>query len=121
MDELNKKLAEWAGFIEMEDIYKGNRYTVGWEYPDDSELGKLPNFTKSLDACFKWLVPKLYKQYINPIELKVLCPLANCPDFWVVDISTQHESIESANGKSFALAFCLALEKLIDSEERSNG
>jgi len=61
---LNKKLAEWAGF-EQANIKKHYYWEIGgerlakWREPNTELHIKLPRFTLSLDACFKWLVPKL--------------------------------------------------------------
>ena len=80
--ELNKKLAEWSG-----------------------EEG---NYTQSLDACFKWLVPKLsmtrlaYKYY--------LCSMTYEATVWAKD-GIWREGWSEDNA---ALALCLAIEKLID-------
>ena len=101
--ELNRKLAEWAGFVEMKDIYKGDRYTVGWEYPDDSELGRLPKFTQSLDACYKWLWMKATK-ILADNEREGSSKLL---DLW----------LEKPDPFS-PLTLCLTIEKLIDGETK---
>ena len=51
-----EKLAEWAGF---KYIYKATN--GGWYYYvyQGGENKPIPNFTQSLDACFKWFGPKL--------------------------------------------------------------
>lgn len=100
--ELNKKLAEWAR-CQME-------YDRVFEKP----------FTESLDACFKWLVPKLTKEYIElEIHLDYLVKsntwnLALLDGFYNPDEPKYLISV--ANSKDPALAMCLAIEKLIDSE-----
>ena len=88
--ELNEKLAEWAGCaMEYDRVY---------EKP----------FTQSLDACFKWLVPKL-----NHIEM-----VGHNGDFvWNPEIKDRLATVSTIGGKSPALALCLAIEKLIDKEE----
>jgi len=60
-EELNKKLAEWAGFREEFELETGDGF---WVYPD-GRGNDLPNFTQSLDVCFKWLVPKLLDSGYN--------------------------------------------------------
>lgn len=64
MDELNKKLAEWAGWHWEKNELANNCFALILLAPDE-ELVKgyigyipdhTPNFTKSLDACFKWLM-----------------------------------------------------------------
>jgi len=127
MDELNKKLAEWAGFKEA-DIKKYYYWEIGgervakWIEPNTDYHCKLPNFTQSLDVCFKWLVPKLFTWSIgknwelqsdftikeNGIKASV--------DLHYVD-PDKYDQIKpsEAIAETPALALCLAIEKLIDS------
>ena len=122
MDEqaLNRKLARWAGF-KWYDNYWGDCWC---EYPDgskyhfhpesgyDNSSYDTPEFTKSLDACFKRLV------------LKVVRELAD------IDLSTDREAMYKLfslwielfwtlreQPVSITLALCLAVEKLIDGEQ----
>jgi len=101
--ELNKKLAEWAGInsIPMEKIY----------YDHTTEIfEELPDFTQSLDACFKWLVPKL-----DYVEIKMnVAPSGDV--FWNAHIEAEYK--KSVTSETPALALCYAIEKLIDSEVR---
>lgn len=94
--KLNEKLAKWGG-LEVDDIFDM------WKYPP-------PNFTDSLDACFKWLVPKL-PDY-DGIEFW------ESTEGWVCDIvygiSIEDERQVAGIGSNPALALCLAIEKLID-------
>ncbi len=119
--ELNKKLAEWAGFKYQKPklirraltskgvapVYK----LEGWIKPDGKRSTtpfNPPNFTQSLDACFKWLVPKLGVWSLSTWEYRI--PHAHITD---------KETGKTANvgNKSPALALCLAIEKLIDTEQ----
>ena len=50
LEGLNKKLAEWAGWIALK--------AGGWKSPDKDNHFEA-NFTQSLDACLKHLFPKL--------------------------------------------------------------
>jgi len=93
MDEqkLNKKLAEWAGI-------------VGWR-PQLSHM----NFTQSLDACFKWLVPQslgiLAGEGFLPPTIKLF-------QLWydeLVSLTGDSSKVEQS-----ALTLCLAIEKLVD-------
>jgi len=65
--ELNEKLARWAGFTHHEYRIFESEYTNTriddpcWEYPNGRDSYKVPNFTTDLNACFKWLVPELQK------------------------------------------------------------
>jgi len=110
-EELNKKLLKFAGFVyetapDYHQIYLG--IIGGWYSPDARWYGiEPPNFPKSLDACFKWLVPKLdYYIQINTYY-----------DEWAAFIDNQLGTLKvGSRGKTPALALCKAIEKLIDKE-----
>lgn len=121
--ELNKKLAEWAGFkygrfdfvsslsSELNFIDTGWLSPVAIKEPYSSKdfLRELPDFPNSLDACLKWLVPKL-----NHIELNT--GMMNKRGKCLVRVwknMLQHYEVTSTTP---ALALCLAIEKLIDNE-----
>lgn len=97
--ELNKKLAEWAGF---KPLAKGNHQHIRPDGTISYPFDYTPNFTQSLDACFKWLAPKLNK----PLTLYKMATV----EFWTVKIGATIQSRDD----SLALALCLAIEKLID-------
>jgi len=106
-NELKKKLLEWAGF--KYDIWKG------WIYPDGENFDEPPNLIESLDACFRWLVPKLY-EFISLPDINFCMPFdenEGCLATIVDDIPGG--PLSEAEAKTPALAFCLAVEKLIDS------
>ena len=123
MNELNEKLAEFAGFQRGKGrkTFKkegGTLYidtSVWWLTPIVSgyrgEYEHLPNFTRSLDACFKWLVPKL-------TDYGVLIYSHVQHKKW--EVSLLHEQTGQAHtavAGTPALAFCLAIEKLVDGEK----
>jgi len=116
MNELNKKLAEWR--------FPNGRVTV-WDnciqvdFPE-SEGGSsaefIELFTKSLSACFKWLVPKLKPEVIRLIPITGVkeqfdygerwgCILT--PEGWGANVSVLTDSSNPA------LALCKAIEKLL--------
>jgi len=129
--KLNKKLAGWAGF----KWHKTRQYVHGylmhggkWEdghydyqgkcWYDTPECdgisyhqyNKVPDFTNSLDACDKWLLPRFWICNISKEEAI----------FWDVHVSIPdyHGPNKHGNGQALneklALALCLAIEKLID-------
>ena len=54
---LNKELLLWAGFTCNNGV---------WSYPDGIVVDDgAPFFPESLDACFKWLVPKMEECHIS--------------------------------------------------------
>jgi len=107
--ELNRKLAEWAGFychdgMGMSDI-DAEVYQVILYDPNGKQAAE-PNFTQSLDACFKWLVPKLD-------STRVLTNDAPSGDrFYNAEVKLGGRRTANTSGTP-ALALCLAIEKLI--------
>ncbi len=114
MDELNKKLGEWVGF---EFSWGSNgklydhRYIKTFSFPKDfiarsrffqPDCSNFPDFTHSLDACFRWLVPKLGYYLITDTNGKEEAMV------WL------DGDVFEARGKTPTLALCKAIEKLID-------
>ena len=97
MNELNKKLTEWVGISPMKlMIISKGEITYG-------------GFTQSLDACFKWLVPKVIDTLMAEQECSSDLAYAILFNRWLLEL--QLIIPESA------LALCLAIEKLIDGEK----
>ena len=107
MNDLNKKLAEWVGFNfgkDFPDIYSTHGYGSD---PTGVMISGLPNFTESLDTCFKWLLPK------SRVEAIKLMPTTSggygcslIPEGWGSSVSALAETP--------ALALCKAIQKLTD-------
>ena len=133
-EELNKKLAEWAGFKLRHTGIKDE--IPVWLEPDDNYApdnptayffgGKnygLPDFTSSLDACFKWLVPKMENVGGRRLEEIHLYPtsrgnyLCELDMVQIEDRRSPECEVKWAAAETSALALCLAIEKLIDAEE----
>jgi len=111
MEELNRKIAEWVGFEfkSIHDIPSNNcSYTVCdiFVNPNDAQEF-VSDFTTSLDACFKYVVPKLKEPYIT--FYKDGCSI------WSMDKGGRCVVAYSEENNP-ALAFCKAVEKLIDKE-----
>jgi len=120
-DALNNKLAQWrfgtastvhpfhCGFISNRIII-----TVG-KKKNEQTLYAGEKFTESLDACFKWLVPKL-NSFVCPYQTN----LKNIRDGWHVMLYGLTDSPYlpkrlEAEAETPSLALCLAIEKLVDS------
>jgi len=102
--ELNRKLAEWAGLIDFTDKL-GSVYSYGTKLYKDP-----PNFTQSLDACFKWLVPKLKGAWAISIRNFV------DTDKYTIELiygTLRYKEIK-VQGERLALTLCLAISELID-------
>jgi len=114
--ELNRKLAEWAGF---KFSVRGYTFPPGADtYPWNAywkDGQRTPNFTQSFDACLKWLVPLLWICHIELLD----------GIFWSVEVSIPdlRGSGEHGSGKALdenlALALCLAISILIDGEQNA--
>ena len=96
MNELNKNLAESAGFE-----WDGR----GLHYPRVGEKAQIvycpnpPNFPESLDACFKWLMKPVREKLGEKGYFVFLMR-------WI---------LHAEEGKE-ALDLCLAIEKVIDEQ-----
>ena len=111
-EKLNKKLAEWARAV----TYGTSK--VSDEYGYTIRLNKVPyyngsldyiRFTESLDACFKWLVPKLDKWNITkPFKTS---------DYIVANVWLD-DKYAFAEAETPALALCLAIEEFINGEAK---
>lgn len=126
--KLCKKLAKWAGFtINKQNLGRGSEHL--WIYPDNN-VGTLPDFTQSQDACTKHLVPKVLKEHaiIETYSFKQASGLyyseteiwdRGCRDSSTVEV-LKCKSVGKAFVQDFdldktnALSLCLAIEKLID-------
>ena len=108
--ELNEKLARWAGFEKGDWVVEGEwPVTVRgfWRGPDGSVKCGVPDFTTSLDACFKWLVPQLSSYEIATADGQFK---GHCA---VVFRRPASDMVE-ADGDTPALALCKAIEKMME-------
>ena len=108
--ELNKKLAEWAGFelkrVQCVGLVYYETEQDCWYY-NGREYGlRLPDWLNSLDACFKWLVPKLPAPDYIKFRIRKKGYMCEVRGFGLQVNAYYYESP--------ALALCLAIEKLID-------
>ncbi len=118
--ELDKKLAEWAGFKKF-----GWKNWDLWLKPNEEPPEKLsisglypnryaiPNFTQSLDTCFKWLVPKV----IGDAKYSVIITQNLAQSIGCVRPLQSGKQYDAVDNHRPALALCLAIEKLIDGEK----
>lgn len=120
-----EKVAIWAGFRKatQEEYSPGStpdsrydRRGWGYRYPDGSIKWFLPDFPHNESACFKWLVPKLDEWSISKTERnegeflpRAVIGHRDAKNNW-------HYSSKWAETPSLALY--LAIEKLIDEEEK---
>ena len=123
--KLNEKLAKFA---ELKDFQVKNGIIEYSGYIGD---GWFPNlyvdyFTDSLDACFQMLVPKLLRDgeypYLKSIEIEPAMCDELCFTCYLYYESLHDDGFiereESAGyANTPALALCLAIEKLIDTQK----
>ena len=118
MEKLNRKIAEWVGFYrEIEKVDLPDKWKLEeWHDP----MGKvtkdfsLPNFCKSLDACFEYIVPKLGYREILLVPRPTTEESWSC---WIGRFGIGQGTMPEAIAEGFespALALCRAVEKLID-------
>ena len=120
-NELNEELARWAGFKfqELSDLQPKYRHVanLAWIYPTGETNHQLPDFIHSLDAYFKWLVPKLVaEKYRMSITYNNIRRPGEEYMFRVSFCKFKTKSLGKAYGTDLALTVCLAIKKLIDSK-----
>lgn len=124
MNELDKKLAEWAG-LEWKwnhnpecpcGAVDDNDSMRSWHTKDGTLATRFYhediNLTKDLTACFKWLVPKLLEQDIN---VSFFMDRGEPAGVFLTPLDIHKRIIVDAEIP--ALALCLAIEKLINDEQ----
>jgi len=92
--ELNNRMIEFAG-INLVGVPRGCE----------------PKFTQSLDACFKWLVPKID---FGQMELYLL---EDSTWLWHLNYVGRNDVGFSGRGETPALALCKAIDKLISEKK----
>jgi len=105
--ELNRKLAEWRW---------GESYL--WYPPNEPYVSQYPNFTRSLDACFKWLVPLINKKDYGVMIAVNRLGVPSVKLFPLIG-----EVVQSCSKKRMddtALALCLAIEKLLGEKKEKH-
>jgi hypothetical protein len=122
---LNEKIAKWIGFkfVNIKNHYDDGSTFNGWKSPLINKnpysytlRPELPDLVNSLDAQAKWIWPELtlygYAIEINvDIFGKIWCSL--------ILVMNNYSTIQHTD-KNAALAFALAVEKLIDSLDKDN-
>jgi hypothetical protein len=118
--ELNKKLAEWAEFVYDEGAeYVGgggndNQLMHGlWYPPDNNHVGSPlpPPFTQSLDACFKWLIPKLERN--NFYHYMQISPDRTETDIYCIQIIFSGTLIGEGESRIPAFALTKAIQEVL--------
>jgi hypothetical protein len=109
--KLNEKLARWIGNISHDwtDEVCGYKTTECFcknchRAEDYTPFPCIPDFTDSLDACFQWLVPKAIKFIQDKNVWNYQQSRRLLFDCW----------LSLLNEDDYALALCLAIEKLIE-------
>ena len=124
-DALNEKLAEWAGIKVLGISPAGEPKCSLWGeidmtgfalYPNDDTARRLCDFTSSLDACFRWLVPKLlaskWKLSLSWSGIPPGKPACHI-SCWDAKYSKQTQPHISVVAETPALAVCMAIEQII--------
>lgn len=103
--DLNKRLAEWAGFELVVSSYPGSKLVVEyWCLKDQKEKGSFVfDFPNSLSNCYEWLVPKMKNCSI----------VSSKEENHKVKIVLEDGSKSESTSDSASMSLCLALEQLI--------
>lgn len=121
MDELNRKMLEFAEFHHVKSgtayYYEWDKWTFDWwEAPNGVKYPTAPDFTHDLNACEKWIWPKLRKA-INVEDISFgedYCHIL----WWTGEPKTDSYGcgVYAGEGEP-AMAFCLAVEKLMEAKK----
>jgi len=116
-EKLKKKLAKFAGFYQAEEPdYQWGGKKLLWHYPGgDIVDGFLPDFPESLDALKDWIVPKL-----KCVTLEIDCRTKHEPHTFATVWSRKTSAYYKEWAETPALAFSLAVEKLVDKEVKDD-
>jgi hypothetical protein len=103
--DLNKLLAEWAGFELVVSSYPGSKFTIEyWCLKDQREKGSFVfDFPNSLNNCYEWLVPKMKSCSITSLK----------EENHTVKIVLEDGTKNELSSDSAPMSLCLALEQLI--------
>jgi hypothetical protein len=111
--ELNEKILKFAGFTyhTCEGMWWYGKYkgtNIWWESPEKQKFEDPPNFLHDFNACIKWIIPML-----DPDRIL----LSRRDGEWRVSIMFDEDIHKGAGAlwlDSPSLAFCLAVERIID-------
>ena len=112
--ELNEKLLRCVGFelktVQCVGLVYYETEQQCWYY-NGREYGLTPpGFTKSLDACFKWLMPRL----VETIDVFPLNDSKAHRQLATAELLAKCVSDSILFEKETAMEICLAIEKLIE-------
>jgi len=124
--ELKEKLAKFAGFAFVdlpyyyeetegseEGSYIARKIQQGYYKKDNLAYRSLPDFPKSLDACFEHLMPKAVGLLADSDLSTTIEATYKLFGMWLKVISKSPYNVDYE-----AMALCLAIEKVIDGEEK---
>lgn len=110
LKKLNREVAEWAEFKRLPWGNKSWHYeltkkVMNWLYPDGTDHDRLPDFPDDLNACAKYVWPLLWVCDMQLLE----------GIFYIFTVGHPRygSPITGPADENPALAFCLALEKLL--------
>lgn len=114
---MNEKLAKWR-WPDVDDLIEVDEEHIFMVWHSKGTNLTIHRFTESLDACFKWLVPKLSFPTIL-LSSDAECDGTPC---WLCELSErdvydQVTTQVSQWAETPALALCKAIEQLIDKEQ----
>jgi len=124
MNELNEKMIRFAGFRHIKAVYCVHCKRWEQEYWLVEGIGKriykpdLPIFPLSLDACFKWLVPKLRRDFSWSVDIgfsdSTVFNLDRTVDRveWAVTLYLMKSKEYCGEAETPTLALCKAIEQL---------
>jgi hypothetical protein len=116
-EKLNKKIAKWCGWKYFPEEDQDRRWLIPKPY--NVWTWNCPNFTNSMDACVKWVIPKLHSKLFR-LSLYTYINLEPLVQIDLAGLTLPEDSpiCYRGFGETIPIAFCLVVEKLIDSESK---
>lgn len=106
LKELNTRLVKWAGFIPIDppEWSRSNILYLRWIYPDGSKHPVIISFISSLNAVFKWLVPKWIKSYRQSRGCDIPTAEVRLFQLWL-------KARDKHNQATFSESLCIAIDE----------
>jgi len=109
LQELNRKMLEFAGFV----LAPYSAFDIPiWQDSNGVAYLVEPDFTRSMDACIEHILPKLQEMGCSWYIGQPVGDIVHSHIHWI-----DSDKKFSGYDKEPSMAFCLAVEKMIDNKE----
>jgi len=107
---IQEAIAKWLGFHKVPSNYSTQAFL--WEAPNGGHSIDIPDFMESLDACFEWIVPRIWKE---KFWMQLLGDGIIGWDCRIHHLNS-NDNYSIYQHKELPMAICLATKELINKE-----